>query len=305
MTVDFLGLVLRTQLVASLAILALLAVRRVCVRLDPDTRIWLWTIPPLAAAASLLPKEGLMHESGLTWAASAASAPWARVLVALWLVGVCAALIRIALLHLAFLRDMARGRAGPAATGLACPRIVMPREPVFEPAERTLIRAHEWEHIRRGDLGVRNLLALVQCLFWFNPLVHVACAGLRLDQELACDEAVVRRLGQRRLYAETVLKCHSARTSPLGCHWFAGGAHPLEARFTALTRRPASEARRTAATALGLAAGLAAVVAAFAMTPSDRAAGRLISLYPHALATPPLPAGLRLPALNPGASDPR
>ena len=40
-----LELLVRLQLVASVAILALLGFRRL-VRLDPDTRIWLWLIPP-------------------------------------------------------------------------------------------------------------------------------------------------------------------------------------------------------------------------------------------------------------------
>jgi beta-lactamase regulating signal transducer with metallopeptidase domain len=307
MTPDFLAVVVRTQLVASLAILALIALRRFSgPRLDPDTRIWLWTIPPLAACASLLPKEGLMRETGLAWAAAPGGVPaWAQGLVAVWLVGAGAALLRIALLHLAFLGDVKRGRAGPAVAGLACQRIVMPSELALEPVERALIRAHEWEHIRRGDVGVRNLLALVQCLFWFNPLIHMAASGLRLDQELACDEAVVRRLGRRRLYAETLLKCHAARPSPLGCHWLAGGAHPLETRLAALARRPATEARRTVATAFGLAAGLAAAVTAFAMTPEDPAHRRLVLHYEAAPATPPLPEGLTLPVLNAGPTGGR
>jgi beta-lactamase regulating signal transducer with metallopeptidase domain len=136
----------------------------------------------------------------------------------------------------------------------------MPSALVFGPDERRLIRAHEWEHIHRGDLGVRNVLALVQCLFWFNPLVHLAASELKLDQELACDEAVVRRLGRRRLYAEALLKCHIGRPSPLGCQWLARGARPLEARLRALGRRPPSEDRRVLMQALGMVLAVAAVV---------------------------------------------
>jgi beta-lactamase regulating signal transducer with metallopeptidase domain len=178
----------------------------------------------------------------------------------------------------------------------------MPRELVLEPEARALIRAHEWEHIRRSDVGTRSFLALVQCLFWFNPLIHLAAAGLRLDQELACDEAVVRRLGRRRLYAETLLKCHVDRPSPLGCHWGAGGLHPLEARLAALARPPVSEERRIAAAGFGLGASLVAAVMAFAMTPADAARGRWVMLYERPAATLPLPEGLTLPVLN---ADPR
>lgn len=259
MSSEVLELLIRTQLVASVAILALLALRRL-VPLDPDTRIWLWIIPLVAATVSIagdlsIPWEGLNAQAVRLWAHTEA---WRPALLAIWLAGAAAAVIRVAAQHLAFLCEARRGRAGPAVVGVACQRIIMPAAPVFEPAERALIRAHEWEHIRRNDLAVRNVLALLQCLCWFNPLIHHAAAELRLDQELACDETVVRRLGRRRLYAETLLKCHTARPSPLGCHWLGRGAHPLEARLAALARRPASEQRRALMTALGLAVGLIA-----------------------------------------------
>ena len=198
------------------------------------------------------------------------ASPWLSAALAIWLGGAAVALARVTVLHLAFLREVRRGRAGPAVTGFAVQRIVMPDGADFTPEERALIRAHEWEHIRRNDLAVRNLLAVLQCVFWFNPLVHVASAALRLDQELACDEAVVRRFGRRRLYAETLLKCHAARPSPLGCHWLGRGAHPLETRLTALARRPVSEERRVLMAAFGLAAGLVAVAAAHAMSPAHK-----------------------------------
>lgn len=58
-------------------------------------------------------------------------------------------------------------------------------------------------------LGVLALLLARICrsLFWFNPLAHLAERYVRLDQELACDERVLRRKGpaERRLYGETLL----------------------------------------------------------------------------------------------------
>lgn len=279
MTGDLLALVLRTQLVASVAIFGLLALRRLRTPLDPDARIWLWTIAPVAALASLLPKQVFLPDPYPASAVPPASlaAPWLQALVDVWFIGAAVALIRVAVLHLAFLREVRRGHAGPAVTGVVRPKIVMPRASIFAPEEQALIRAHEWEHIRRGDLGVRNLLVLVQCLFWFNPLIHIAAAELRLDQELACDEAVVSRLGRRRLYAQTLLKFHEARPSPLGCHWLAGGVHPLETRLATLARRPVTEERRTVTTALGLAAGLVATVAAAATSPERHAPGWVVA----------------------------
>ena len=264
---DLLALLVRVQLVASAAMLALLALRRL-VRLDPDARVWLWTVPVVAAIGDLLPKEDL----GAPASAPMALEPWAGVPFAVWLGGALMALARLACLHAAFLRDAKRGRAGPAVVGVVRPKIVMPSAPLFTPEERAMIRAHEWEHIHRNDLAVRRLLAVLQCLFWFNPLVHVAAAELRLDQELACDESVVRLRGRRRLYVEALLKAQAGQPSPLGCHWLARGPHPLETRVAALVRPPAGEGRRAAAMALGLALGLAAVAGAWATAPAHRPA---------------------------------
>jgi beta-lactamase regulating signal transducer with metallopeptidase domain len=258
MIADLLDLLIRTQLAASAAILALLGLRRLRLPLDPDTRIWLWLIPPFAAFATLLPADVLWRQDGLLETAPASPA-------SPWLGGAVLALGRVAVLHLAFLRAVSRGRAGPAVTGFAVQRIVMPDGADFTPEERALIRSHEWEHISRNDLAVRNLLAALQGVFWFNPLIHIAARELRLDQELACDEAVVRRLGRRRLYAETLLKCHAARPSPLACHWLGRGPHPLETRLAALARRPITEERRILLAAFGLGAGLAAVAVANVM----------------------------------------
>ncbi|HEY8002837.1 MAG TPA: M56 family metallopeptidase, partial [Phenylobacterium sp.] len=113
----------------------------------------------------------------------------------------------------------------------------------YSDEERALIRAHEHTHIVRGDPRANGFIALVQCLFWFNPLTHLAAHEARLDQELACDATVLaHRQGQKRRYAETLLKTQlGAVAAPLGCHWLAGeAAHPLEMRIAAL-RRPAPD----------------------------------------------------------------
>ena len=59
---------------------------------------------------------------------------------------------------------------------------------------------------------------------------------MRLDQELACDAAVLRRRPRDRcLYARTLLKTQLAtQPLPFGCYWPACGAHPLEIRVALL-----------------------------------------------------------------------
>ncbi|MCH1932675.1 hypothetical protein L9G16_21260, partial [Shewanella sp. A25] len=68
--------------------------------------------------------------------------------------------------------------------------------------------------------------------------------AMRLDQELACDAATLRRFPKaRRLYAEALLKTELAHTPlPFGCRWPAAARHPLEVRLAALKGRARSGA---------------------------------------------------------------
>jgi beta-lactamase regulating signal transducer with metallopeptidase domain len=127
--------------------------------------------------------------------------------------------------------------------GLISPRIVMPADDGrFTPEERDLMRAHEREHVARKDTRAVAFIAALQCACWFNPLVHWAAWLLRLDQELACDAAVVRgRPGARGLYARTLLKTQLAGTPlPIGCYWPSRSRHPLEVRLALLKPPPRS-----------------------------------------------------------------
>ena len=79
-----------------------------------------------------------------------------------------------------------------------------PDEPVpadfaarYSADEQDLIIAHERQHAARHDPAANALLALLQCAFWFNPLMHLAASRFRFDQELACDAAVMARHGAR------------------------------------------------------------------------------------------------------------
>ncbi len=258
MATELLAALIHLNLAAAGAVLAVLAARPLVRRhFGPEMAYRLWICVPIAAAAALFPaaaatrivppgegphfdpvyqaSQGLMH------------AP-AGALLGLWAAGALLAAAIIAVSQLRFLDMARRGLAGPAVAGVIVPRIVMPADTDsrFSVEERALIRAHERTHIDRGDPRTNGLIALAQCLFWLNPLVHLAAHEARLDQELACDALVLtHRPGQKRRYAETLLKTQlGAIAAPLGCHWLAGrSAHPLEQRIAAL-RRPAPDFQR-------------------------------------------------------------
>lgn len=124
----------------------------------------------------------------------------------------------------------------PVSLGIWRPRIVLPMDfdTRYTAAERSLILAHERLHLRRGDLYANLLAALLLCIGWCNPLMHLAWRAFRLDQELACDADVLTRYpGKRRSYATAMLKTQcGAAWMPTACHWNA--PHALTQRVAAL-----------------------------------------------------------------------
>ena len=268
---EVLGALIHFNLAVAAATLAVLALRGpVRSRFGAQVAYRLWTGVPVAGLAALLPPaqatrivppgEGPHFDPIFMASQGLAHVPALLALIA-WLGGALLAMAVVAVCQLRFLGLARRGLAGPAVAGVFAPRVIMPHdaEAQFTAEERQLIRAHERTHIDRGDPRTNGMIALAQCLFWFNPLVHLAARAARLDQELACDAQVLaHRFGQRRRYAETLLKTQlGAIAAPLGCHWLAGhAAHPLEQRIQAL-RQPAPDFRRQDHGAIALACALA------------------------------------------------
>ncbi|MDE2407789.1 MAG: TonB family protein [Xanthomonadaceae bacterium] len=247
----------------------------------------LWLLPPLAILATLLPAatvavERMPATSALVLPAgvAAAAAPVlpaidiATGLLALWVVGALVGAGWLWRAQAAFRRGLGMllphgdvlcaqtASAGlPATLGLWRPRIVLPSdfEERFDPAQRALVLAHERRHVARRDSWANAAAALLRCLFWFNPLFHLAAARMRHDQELACDaDVLAAHPQQRRRYGDALLNVQLAlQTAPLGCHF--GFGHPLKERIMLLNReRPALRMRRAGMALLALAAGATA-----------------------------------------------
>ena len=239
MTADLLlNLLAKSQAAGGLAILLILALRRPARRwVGPELSYALWAIAPMAALAGLFPTLSQFLRVGPM---PLAHWPWAALVLQIWLAGVLVAAAAVILAEVLFRRAASRGLVGPAVMGVTWPRIVAPADYAvrFDPTERGLIERHERMHIARRDPRANLLIAAMRVLSWFNPLAHLAAACARLDQELACDAAVMETFPAcRRQYAATLLKAHLAvLRSPVACAWRAAGRHPLELRLAMLSR---------------------------------------------------------------------
>lgn len=90
-------------------------------------------------------------------------------------------------------------RFGPAVLGMFRHVVVLPRCLVADsrcrdPQVLRPILAHELLHIRRGDLWIGTLQAVVQCVWWFHPAVWIVNRLLSRETERCCDEQVVAEL---------------------------------------------------------------------------------------------------------------
>lgn len=242
MTADLiLQALLRANLAASGAIVAVLLLRALVRRLlGAEIAYGLWLLVPVAALTSLFPNLRDFR-SAPTLEATKAALSGAGGWMALFLAGACAVTALFAVSEWRFRRLARAGRVGPAVVGAGWPSLVVPSDYAqrFTAAERELIRLHERTHIERQHIRDNRWIATMQVLGWFNPLIHLAARCARLDQELACDAAVIEaRPKARRLYAETLLKGAkvSGPWSAFACALTEGGRHPLEVRVAQLAR---------------------------------------------------------------------
>ncbi|MDB5440836.1 MAG: transcriptional regulator [Caulobacteraceae bacterium] len=138
--------------------------------------------------------------------------------------------------------------AGPAVVGTLGAFIVLPQDfdEAFDAEERQLVLAHEQVHLARrhpleGGLGV-----ILLALQWFNPLAHLAYRLFRIDQELACDAAVIAaHPRQRAAYARAMFKSQGLSLSaPFACQWPDGQFESFKERLNMLMSKSPTRARR-------------------------------------------------------------
>jgi bla regulator protein BlaR1 len=288
---------LRLTLCTSLALLLLLVIRTPLRRvLGAVLAYQAWSIVPLVTIAACWPTSAApaLHaaptmQAVRTLAVQMLPAPSIQidVLLLLWAGGMLAVAGRFCHTHWRFRHKAGQlrqegnlyysdGNAGPASVGLLAPIIIVPYDFAqrYTTAAQVLVIAHEQVHILRGDAWANLLQAAFQCVFWFNPLVHLAALRFRQDQELSCDAIVMmQHPHQRRSYAEALLASYRVPVSPqsgIHCQWQS--RHPIKERFMQLQSIPPGFPRRLAGRCLVGILAASAVFATLAARAEERAA---------------------------------
>lgn len=180
--------------------------------------------------------------------------PWIRIWAGIWLAGACTVLFGILrnarrmgrwvasgepvtdpdLLHAVAeagrrvgVRNIPQvielpGLDSPALWGALHPTLLLPPGMAhrLDPTQFRHVLLHEFAHIRRHDIALNWLLAILQATYWFHPFVWLAFNRLRSEREIACDDIALHAAGadESEAYGRTLLHLlsHLARpaTSP-------------------------------------------------------------------------------------------
>ena len=152
-----------------------------------------------------------------------------EVAAIIWLVGMAALLLYALISYLRLRRRVAAsmllhenirlcdGIDSPFILGLFRPRIYLPSTVTRE--DMTYVLAHERAHLARRDHWWKPLGFMLLAVYWFNPLVWVAYILLCRDIELACDEKVIREMGdgEKKSYSKALLSCSVPRRMIAAC----------------------------------------------------------------------------------------
>jgi beta-lactamase regulating signal transducer with metallopeptidase domain len=185
----------------------------------------------------------------------------------------------------------------PAVTGVRTPVVLVPDGSAsWSDDRRYAVLLHELAHVRQRDCLAQIVGQLACAVHWWNPLAWLAARQLRVERELAADDAVIRAGTRASSYAEDLLAiagAHAARPAPAGALGMAERSQ-LAVRVRAIvslgrTRKPLGGARASL-----LAAGAALVVLVVACaTPSAKPGGAAPA---SPIATAVSPAAASLPA---------
>lgn len=118
----------------------------------------------------------------------------------------------------------------PVLLGVWRPMILLPADIAdwTNGDERQAMIGHELAHLARRDHLTNMFQNLIGVVFFFHPLVRIACRQLQIEREMACDDQVINSGAKSDLYAEIILKTAERSISKIGLPASSpGGAHQL------------------------------------------------------------------------------
>jgi hypothetical protein len=161
--------------------------------------------------------------------------------------------------------------------GVSRPTVLVPSSASAWSEERVrVVLGHEMSHIRRHDWLTLMIAEVVRALYWFNPLVWIACRRLREESERACDDMVLGLGIESTVYASHLLEI-ARSLGQMRRVWLPAPAmvrqSSLERRISAmlnpgLDRRPVTRG-----------AGIATIAAALALTGSIAGFGAALQTF--------------------------
>lgn len=100
---------------------------------------------------------------------------------------------------------------GPAVSGIVSPVVLVPEAAEGWPLDRQVsVLLHESSHVSRHDCLAHVVAEIACAVHWFDPLVWVAARRLRLERELAADDAALLAGATPSSYAEGLLEIAGA-----------------------------------------------------------------------------------------------
>jgi len=189
-----------------------------------------------------------------------------------------------------------------ATWGIARPQVLLPAGAECWPEDRIhAVLLHELAHVERHDWLMQLLAGVFRAVYWFNPLVWIACARLRQEGEQACDDAAIEQGVSGADYADHLLALARVMMSPRPI----GLPAPAMAHRSTLLRRvavildPATiHARATGFSVARVAAGMLLLSCAVAACQVVQPQARTIDMRPRQSG-----AGVTYVEANPAANS--
>lgn len=105
--------------------------------------------------------------------------------------------------------------SSPLTYGIFHPVILMPKSTDWDNTEQLqYVLMHEYVHICRYDALMKLIVTCALCIHWLNPLVWIMWFLFNRDVEIACDECVVRHMGEasKSTYALMLIQMEAKRS---------------------------------------------------------------------------------------------